>query len=270
MKIDLRDEIQKECQEQLERQRQTVPEFEEIEDEVIRQLTPKEREILARRYKEFGNEHFQAQEYQHALLQYNASLRLNPTVAAHNNRAITYLKLKKYKEALEDCEKCLDQEPGNIKALIRKAQAYQGMLWRQEAYEVYCQVLKLDKNNTVAHEQIEKIRHQLPKLPPPNTTRIKILDESSDKNKAKEKQKVVKEVAVIEKPSQASREIKTKSDELDQKEKALLNFKTKMKEQKLEKEKFKEQMKQMICEDVILLPHHDKRKKEFIIEESKG
>lgn len=39
-------------------------------------------------------------------------------------RALCYLSLQMYKEAVKDCEKALELDPANIKALYRRAQAY--------------------------------------------------------------------------------------------------------------------------------------------------
>lgn len=286
VKIDLHEELEQERLNKLKRELQEIPEIEEIQDDVIKQLTPKEREVLARRHRECGNDYFRGREYDHAITQYNTSLRLHPQAATYNNRAITYLKQKKYKDALEDCEKCLSMEPENVKALLRKAQAYQGMLWRQEAYDVYCHVLRLDRNNSFAHEQVAELRHQLPKLPPPNATRIKIVEDnvesvSSSVTRAAEAGVKAKEnvapdhVEVVKDETQTTKLVKKPKSpvkaakETDAKEDPLENYKKKMKEQKAQKEKFKEQMQQMICDDVFLLPHHDKRQKEFIIAESK-
>lgn len=45
-----------------------------------------------------------------------------------SNRALTYLKLKKFEEALQDCERVLALDGKNLKILLRKAQALEGKM----------------------------------------------------------------------------------------------------------------------------------------------
>lgn len=58
---------------------------------------------------------------------------------------------------------------------------------------------------------------------------------------------------------------------VDIKDEALHNYKLKLQEEKKKKQEYKEHFKQMFegVDDVFLLPHHNKKDQEFIIEESK-
>lgn len=67
------------------------------------------------------------------------------------------IKLKKYHEALTDCEHCLYLEPKNIKSLLRKADALIALDKTNDAHKVYCKVLEIDPNNMVAKKAIETI-----------------------------------------------------------------------------------------------------------------
>lgn len=98
-------------------------------------LSHSEKKLFADRQRIAGNESFRCGDYKIALVQYTESIELLQTAAAYNNRAATYLKLKQFNEASEDCNRVLALEPDNVKALIRKAEALQGL---EEYVKVSC------------------------------------------------------------------------------------------------------------------------------------
>lgn len=61
---------------------------------------------------------FRSGDYLEALSYYSRSLQLHSTTATHNNRAITFLKLERYQEAVQDCDIVLQLEPDNTKGLL--------------------------------------------------------------------------------------------------------------------------------------------------------
>jgi tetratricopeptide (TPR) repeat protein len=78
-----------------------------------------------------GNAHFKAGDYRRAIICYTKSLQQEPDNATvHVNRAMAFIKLRKWKEAEDDCHQCLDLEPKNIKAYYRRgiAKREQGQL----------------------------------------------------------------------------------------------------------------------------------------------
>lgn len=90
-------------------------------------LSAELRQLKAEREKDKGNEAFRAGDYDEALVYYSRSISLVETVAARNNRAQTYLKLKDFNKAFDDCEHVLQVEPTNLKAILRRAVANQGL-----------------------------------------------------------------------------------------------------------------------------------------------
>ncbi len=74
-----------------------------------------ERQNRANSEKEKGNEAFKAGDFREAIVYYNRSLSIKPVPAVYNNRAMTYIKLDKYEEAIKDCDAVLKQETDNIK-----------------------------------------------------------------------------------------------------------------------------------------------------------
>ena len=58
---------------------------------------------------------FRAGDYEEACSYYTRSLLLEESAPSYNNRAITLIKLQRYKESLQDCAKVLQLEPTNTK-----------------------------------------------------------------------------------------------------------------------------------------------------------
>jgi tetratricopeptide (TPR) repeat protein len=110
------------------------------------------RRALAMREKDKGNESFRAGDHEEAAVYYTRSLSVEELAATRNNRALVYIKLSKYKPALEDTACVLAIEPQNVKALVRKASALVGLGNRAEAYVAAKQALKLQPNHKEAHK----------------------------------------------------------------------------------------------------------------------
>lgn len=88
-----------------------------------------------------------------------------------NESLITDLKLKSYIKALSDANECLRMEPGNVKALFRKGQAFIGRQMLSEAYDTFEKILDIDSTNQAAHKEMYELRK---KLPPRTAFRMKI------------------------------------------------------------------------------------------------
>ncbi|XP_053681674.1 sperm-associated antigen 1 [Sabethes cyaneus] len=146
------------------------------EHSTLGELSEPERKTLASSAREKGNDYFRCKEFDSALREYTFSLKIFPTAACFNNRAMTYLKQQRYSEAILDCDSCLKLEPNNSKAFLRKAEALLNNNRPREAYKMYCNVLSYDANNTVALKRADDLRKQFSDLPPPNAWQITIED----------------------------------------------------------------------------------------------
>lgn len=62
--------------------------IEELPPDGTKNLTESERKVLATKFKEKGNDHFRAKEYELALAEYGNSVKMWPTAAGFNNRAM--------------------------------------------------------------------------------------------------------------------------------------------------------------------------------------
>ncbi|KAF5300748.1 hypothetical protein FQA39_LY10993, partial [Lamprigera yunnana] len=85
--------------------------------------------------KERGNECFKAGEYKNALQHYTYSIQCKPLAVGYTNRAIVYIKLKKYPLAINDCREALKLDPKSFKAYLRLAQSYEAIKEYTDALE---------------------------------------------------------------------------------------------------------------------------------------
>ncbi|ELK08639.1 Sperm-associated antigen 1 [Pteropus alecto] len=136
-------------------------------------LTEKEKDFLATHEKEKGNEAFNSGDYEEAVKYYTRSLSVLPTVAAYNNRAQAELKLQNWNSAFQDCEKVLELEPGNLKALLRRATTYKHQNKLQEAIEDLRKVLDVEPDNELAKKTLSEVERDLKNSEPASKTQTK-------------------------------------------------------------------------------------------------
>lgn len=80
-------------------------------------------------------------------------------------------------------------EPSNVKALLRKAQAFAGQKMLPEAFDTFNKVLDIDATNQIAQNEVAELRK---KLPLQNAFRMKIEEVDDDEPKASAKRIVAK------------------------------------------------------------------------------
>ncbi|XP_032982627.1 sperm-associated antigen 1 isoform X1 [Rhinolophus ferrumequinum] len=136
-------------------------------------LTEKEKDFLATREKEKGNEAFNSGDYEEAVKYYTRSLSVLPTVVAYNNRAQAEIKLQNWDSAFQDCEKVLELEPGNLKALLRRATTYKHQNKLQEAIEDLSKVLDVEPDNELAKKTLSAVERDLKNSEPVSKTQTK-------------------------------------------------------------------------------------------------
>ncbi|XP_045416354.1 sperm-associated antigen 1 [Lemur catta] len=136
-------------------------------------LNEKEKDFLATREREKGNEAFNSGDYEEAVMYYTRSISALPTVAAYNNRAQAEIKLQNWNSAFQDCEKVLELEPGNIKALLRRATTYKHQNKLQEAIEDLSKVLDAEPDNDLAKKTLSEVERDLKNSEPASKTETK-------------------------------------------------------------------------------------------------
>ncbi|CAF5019315.1 unnamed protein product, partial [Rotaria sp. Silwood1] len=137
-------------------------------------------------YRERGNQLYLDACFILAIRCYTYCIELKPDVASlYSNRAACYLKVFEPQKTIDDCDKALEIDPDNARALYRKACAYK-MSRNNQLYEITLKnLIKLQPNNqtvlaeyyTSRHEQIPRKMRRL-RTKPITTDTINIADVS--------------------------------------------------------------------------------------------
>ncbi|XP_064614631.1 LOW QUALITY PROTEIN: sperm-associated antigen 1-like [Liolophura sinensis] len=116
-------------------------------------LTDEEKTNRANREKDKGNEAFRSNDYLEAVVYYTRSIQCVPLPASYNNRALAYIKLSKWPEAVADCNRVLEEETDNVKGNhLRRGTAYKGLKDYHKAQRDFEKVLELEPNEELLGE----------------------------------------------------------------------------------------------------------------------
>ncbi|KAG2247397.1 hypothetical protein Bca52824_087025 [Brassica carinata] len=113
--------------------------------------------------KEQGNEYFKQKKFNEAIDCYSRSIALSPNAVAFANRAMAYLKLKRYREAEADCTEVLNLDDRYIKAYSRRATARKQLGMIKEAKEDAEFALRLEPESQELKKQYADIKSLLEK-----------------------------------------------------------------------------------------------------------
>lgn len=189
LKIDFDEERQREILESNQKSNKSkMIEMLENDDSQV-QMSDFEKNRLAKKFKDQGNEAFKAKDFDEAIEKYSKSINMEKNAAAFNNRALVYLKQKMYLKVIVDTNECLKIEPQNIKALFRKAQAFIGQNLLMQAHDTYEKVLQLDPSNEIAQREILNLKQ---KMPPKTSRRLKIEEINGIDEKISAAKKILK------------------------------------------------------------------------------
>ena len=117
-----------------------------------------DREVLGFAYfKENGNRLVKEGKFKAAIKCYNVCQELCPENATiYNNKAFCALKMNIPEEVLANCEKALELEPNNVKALYRQAMAWKALKEFEKAVKNLEKLLSIEKNSD-AERELENI-----------------------------------------------------------------------------------------------------------------
>ncbi|KAJ6384648.1 hypothetical protein OIU78_027864 [Salix suchowensis] len=121
-------------------------------------LTIDEGTVNATTEKELGNEYFKQKKYKEAIEFYSRSIALSPTAVAFANRAMAYLKIKRFREAEDDCTEALNLDDRYIKAYSRRATTRKELGKLKESIEDSEFALKLEPNNQEIKKQYAEVK----------------------------------------------------------------------------------------------------------------
>ncbi|XP_050940603.1 uncharacterized protein LOC103494093 isoform X6 [Cucumis melo] len=108
--------------------------------------------------KEQGNEYFKQKKFKEAIDCYSRSIALSPTAVAFANRAMAYLKIRRFQEAEDDCTEALNLDDRYIKAYSRRATARKELGKAKEALEDAEFAQRLEPNNQEIKKQHADLR----------------------------------------------------------------------------------------------------------------
>lgn len=108
--------------------------------------------------KEKGNDAFRSKNYVKAIAHYTEAIQVKQDEpVAYSNRAMCYLLLERYYEALEDCDKAIKYDSNHVKSYYRRATALSKLSRFQRARKDFMKVLELDPSNTNAKKEADQI-----------------------------------------------------------------------------------------------------------------
>ena len=119
-------------------------------------------------YKEEANSKFSADNFQDALELYSKAISYVPSLnggdtkmiaTLYANRAVTYLKLKRYELCISDCNEAIKLDATYIKAYIRRAKAQIDLGKFDDAFNHLYQGVTLNKDSHVLNEELKRIKY---------------------------------------------------------------------------------------------------------------
>ncbi|XP_041638620.1 mitochondrial import receptor subunit TOM34 [Cheilinus undulatus] len=109
--------------------------------------------------KDEGNTLVKKGEHKKAIEKYTQSLKHNPTeVTTYTNRALCYLTVKQYRDAVRDCDEALMIDSSNVKALYRRAQAHKELKDVKACVDDLNNLLKVEPKNTAALKLLQEVQ----------------------------------------------------------------------------------------------------------------
>ncbi|XP_029006482.1 mitochondrial import receptor subunit TOM34 [Betta splendens] len=109
--------------------------------------------------KEEGNALVKKGEHKKAIEKYSQSLKHNPVeVTTYTNRALCYLSVKQYRDAVRDCDEALKIDSSNVKALYRRAQAHKELKDTKACVDDLNRLLKEEPKNTAALKLLQEVQ----------------------------------------------------------------------------------------------------------------
>lgn len=112
-------------------------------------------------FKEEGNAAFKAGDWTDAIEAYTKAIKCGEQhkqlATFYKNRAAAYLKLEKFEQVVRDCDKALELEPNEPKALFRRAQAKEQLGHFEEAYRDAVTVWNVDKSDKSVKSFVEHL-----------------------------------------------------------------------------------------------------------------
>ncbi|KAK2065549.1 import receptor [Colletotrichum caudatum] len=112
---------------------ETADELPEIDETTVAGLTPEEREQYAAKLKDVGNQAYGSKDYNKAIELYSKAILCKANPIFYSNRAACYNALGNWDKVVEDTTAAINLDPEYVKALNRRANAYEHLKMYGEA-----------------------------------------------------------------------------------------------------------------------------------------
>ncbi|KAL2023781.1 hypothetical protein VTK56DRAFT_1048 [Thermocarpiscus australiensis] len=103
---------------------ETTDELPEIDETTVQRLSELERKEYAAKLKEAGNKAYVAKDFQKAIGLYSKAILCKPDPVYYSNRAACHNALSEWEKVVEDTTAAINLDPEYVKALNRRANAY--------------------------------------------------------------------------------------------------------------------------------------------------
>lgn len=112
---------------------QAADELPEIDETTVQRLSELERKEYAAKLKEVGNKAYMAKNFEKAIELYSKAILCKPDPVYYSNRAACYNALSQWDKVVEDTTAAINLDPEYVKALNRRANAYEHLSKYSEA-----------------------------------------------------------------------------------------------------------------------------------------
>ena len=113
--------------------------------------------------KNLGNAEFKKGNYGKAIQYYTEAVNIQPTEQILSNRAASYIAVKEYKKALDDCKAAIRINPDFARVYKRLFKAHLALGNLSDAKEAFDRAVELDpndKSNKQDKESMDTVIHQ--------------------------------------------------------------------------------------------------------------
>ncbi|TIA92526.1 hypothetical protein E3P99_00594 [Wallemia hederae] len=131
---------------------------------LLEELSPEDRDKAAQEYKSKGNKLYQQHEWEQAAVNYSKAIESStkPEAVFYSNRAACYNNLGQYNKVLDDCNAALNLDSEYVKALNRRAQAYEQLGNLTDALNDFTAATIIDQfRNDSASKSVERVLKKL-------------------------------------------------------------------------------------------------------------
>ena len=135
-----------------------------VNEPILDEIPLEDRNQLAQDFKSKGNKLYQQHHFHDAIQNYTKAIELStkPESVFYSNRAACYNNLNQFEKVIEDCNKALEIDSEYVKAINRRAQAFEQLNRLTEALNDFTAATIIDQfRNDSASKSVERVLKKL-------------------------------------------------------------------------------------------------------------